>query len=503
MRPSDRTPPDEKFWVRQGNERFESSHANEVGRVVNESEEGVRLQSGRTGRLKIPSFEFGAARSEALPILAQATPKARGKTATPKDFFVEIKATPTDPYVQAQVLFTLTVFMEHSLRGSVSPPRSNSKAIVESLGEARRYRQRHGGRNYEIYERKYLIYPQASGRMQIQPVTLTGSYIRGNRSFSVNRKSRPLFLNVRQIPPSFPGKLWLPAEQLTLEEKWLSDLSSWQAGDPVKRNLKLRAKGLLARQLPEVGPTDINGFRVYIEPADSKDLRVATGIIGAVERSAVLIPMQSGTYTIPGLRLPWWNTVTDALEFAELPDKAVTVAEAAFGSLVVDKPDMSTSSGVELEAISSGTMAAGNNPWFWASMVFLSGWLVTGIMMLRGSASYRRFRFMRKRGSSIKEARKTLRRACRDNDATQAKNRLLRWSALMWPDNQPVSISEIGRRCGGEVEERIGELNRTLYGASGSEWQGDTLWESLDRQDPAPNESGKDSVPGLRPLHKL
>ncbi len=491
----------EKLQARQGDERPGSSHANGVGYVVNERE--LYSQHGRAGRLEPPPLKSGAVRSEEAFILAQASPKARGRAASPKDFFVEVKATPTDPYVQQQVLFTLTVFMKHSLRGSVSPPQSDSKAVVESLGEARKYRKQRGGKTYEVYERKYLIYPQASGRMQIQPVSLTGSYVRGGRSYSVQRKSRSLPLNVRQIPPSFPGKLWLPAEQLILEEKWPSDLSSWQAGDPVTRSLKLRAKGLFVRQLPELDPVDVDGFRIYTEPANFKNLPMATAITGVVEQSVVLIPAQPGTYTVPGFKLPWWNTRTDTLEFAELPDKTVTVGEAAFGSLVVDKPEASTSSVLELEADSSETAAARGNAWFWVSMVFLSGWLVTGIILLGRSRFYQGLRIMQERRSSIRKIRKALRQACQKNDATQAKDGLLRWSALVWPDRPPASVSEIGRRCGGEFEQHVRGLNRALYGTSGSGWQGEALWESFDRQDSVSVEPGKDHAPGLQPLHKL
>lgn len=495
----DWNPLKKNFRVRQGGKKLRSKSVGGVRRTVNEWR--VYLRPRRTGELKIPPLAFGTARSKAVPITVQAQGK---KKSTPsKDFFVEVEAVPDDPYVQAQVLFTLRVFMSRSLRGSVSPPKSDRNALVESLGEARKYRERRDGRSYEVYARQYLIYPQTSGKMSIKPVRVTGSYISGNRSFSVDRKSQSLVLNVRQVPPSFPGKFWLPAERFSIKEQWSSGLSSWKAGEPLKRKLKLEAKGLLAKQLPEVNLPSTEGFRSYTEPAEFRNSRTDSGIVGKVEQSLVLIPAQSGAYTLPGFKMPWWNTRADRLEFAELPEKTVTIGETDFGSLIVNESEPAVSDLLEPAVTEAAGAGSGGGVWFWVSMISLSGWLMTGAAMWWGSTLCRRFRFMYERRGRIRDTRKLLQKACQANDPVQAREALFRWSESMWPVDPPMSVSGIGARCGGAVEQHVRELERVLYGGGDAEWHGKALWESMSMQEISNDTEDAQDVRILQPLHRL
>ena len=462
----------------------------------------VRLKPKRSGKLKIPSLQFGTAYSQVKEIQVKPPPKV--KSAGPaKEFFIEVKAKPKNPYVQAQVLFTLKVFMLYGLRGSISPPKSDSKAIVENLGEARNSRVRRDGKSYEVYERKYLIYPQTSDDLKIKPVTLSGSYVKQGRRFTVNKKSREVTLKVQQVPSSFPGKFWLPAEKFNIKEKWSSDLLSWRAGEPVQRTLHLDARGLLAKQVPELDLSAADGFRFYPEPSNVGNSRVGDTIVGKRQQSAVLIPAQAGTYTLPAIKVPWWNTRADRLEFAELPEKKVTVGEAAFSTLTVDESSPVGTSGAESVSASSAIVTKSSSLWFWVSMVFLLGWVATVVVMWCRTEIYRLFKMGRQHKKNLKKNREEIYRACQVNDILVAKKALIEWAQMVWPSNPPISIGQIGARCGGMFEQQMRVLDRALY-SKGIAWEGYLMWEVFITQDFNTEDKIRETdSSGLEPLHKL
>ena len=468
----------------------------------------VHLQPKRAGRLRIPPLRFGALRSGDAQLTVK-SPKPAGKKKPTEEFFIEVSAKPEDPYVQAQVLFTLRVFMLRNLRGSVTPPQSNNRMVVESLGDARRYRSQRGGRNYEVYERRYLIYPQSSGNIKIKPVRVTGTYTRKGKRHRLNKPSRELSLKVRQVPASFPGKVWLPAESFKISESWSAEPSQWRAGEPVTRMLDLEAGGLLARQVPEVDLSVSEGFRFYTEAADFKDKRHKNTNVGRRRQSVVLIPARSGSYTLPAVRLPWWNTRADRLEIAELPARDLSISEAAFSALTVDEPPPAPGTGeAERRSAASGIAFGTGSPWFWVSVVLLFGWLATAAAAWRGRGLHRLVRAAFRHGQALRASRGAIERACRNNDAAAARDALTQWARQLWPDDTPTSLGKIGARLSDEGDSvagrQVSKLERVLY-ARDDKWEGRLLWDAL--RETFSSRRRKRRVRaragGLEPLHRL
>ena len=493
------------FHIRSKSKRFHKSVVNGVARAVHEW--NVQLQPKRGGKLQIPPLQFGAVRSKATPIQVKPPPQVKARQST-EDFFIEVSAQPENPYVQAQVLFTLKVFMLYDLRGNVTPPQSASNALVEGLGEARRYRAKRGSRNYQVYEREYLIYPQNSGNIPIKPVGLTGTYVKGGRRFSLNKKSRKLTLKVRQVPASFTGKFWLPAESFKIKEGWSADLSSWRAGEPITRTLNLEVSGLLAKQIPEVELSPGDDFRFYTESADFKNEKRKKTIVGKRQQSAVLIPAQAGTYTLPAVKVPWWNTRSDRLEFVELPAREVVIKEAAFSALTVDETPRAAAAAAG-DAEQTAALEVGikvNNLWFWVSVILLLAWLITIAMMWRGAGVHRLLRAALRHRETLRERRSAVRQACQNNDAAAARDALMQWAHVIWPDDTPTSLGQIGERYrnlgGAVVEQQILKLERALY-TRDNVWQGNLLWDAFDSQKIENADTKQHRRDELEPLHKL
>ncbi len=69
---------------------------------------------------------------------------------------------------------------------------------------------------------------------------------------------------------------------------------------------------------------------------------------------------------------------------------------------------------------------------------------------------------------------KALERACRVHDPVAARKALLEWAAHRWPEASAAARLE---RLSLELGNEWSVLNRQLYAADASAWQGTGLWE--------------------------
>ena len=85
-------------------------------------------------------------------------------------------------YVQQQVVLTLKVFYRVNLYDdSRLSPLAIDNAIVQQLGETRKYDEIVDGKRYEVFELKFAI--QETGLMEIPSITFNGTMAERNDPF--------------------------------------------------------------------------------------------------------------------------------------------------------------------------------------------------------------------------------------------------------------------------------------------------------------------------------
>ena len=89
--------------------------------------------------------------------------------------FLDVKATPEQPYVQSQVLYTLRLYRRVDIAQAELSEPELTDAVVEKLGEDSNYNTVVNGVSYLVTERKYAIFPQKSGVMKNQAFNLNGT----------------------------------------------------------------------------------------------------------------------------------------------------------------------------------------------------------------------------------------------------------------------------------------------------------------------------------------
>ncbi len=479
------------------------------------------------GRVQLPAIRFG--REQSLPRTLEVVSGAAGPQDDSADILLEVAAEPGSPYVQQQV--TYTVRLLH--RVELSSPRfsaltTSSDAIVKPLGQGRQYVEKVNGRSYEAFEQRYAVFPQKSGRLTINPVVLTTQVVTGTRSFfdpfsqslTTRRvESKAIHLEVRPVPASFPaGANWLPARRLRLYEEWEPDSNTSTAGTPLARTLFLWADGLIAGQLPEFKLADIAGVKLYPDQAQSNEQDTATGFTAVKQQKFAIIANANGELRFPPIEIPWWNTETDSLEIAHLPERALSVSGARSEPPPASTGAADTTAAAAIEPTAPPATGAapvienaGMRRWRSIAMLATLAWLATLALWAWQVRRSHRDGPVAPTGDlalagNRRRARRALTQACARNEPLAAREALLAWAASTTTLARPRTLGAIAVAAGGELGRAIGELERHLYGppsASGQAWQGAALAAAASALGSREHEPDDDVSSELPPLFKL
>jgi len=503
------------------------------GNTSHSTQWSITLIPKQSGQLRIPPISIGGEQSApiSLTVTASATPTP-GATQQGK-LFLDVSVSPKNVYVQQQLVYTVRLFHAVNLGHNATltePKLAGDDAIVEKLGDDKNFQTTRNGVRYGVVERKYAIYPQHSGKIEIPPLVFDGDIPQsaGNNFFSFDPfgtrsrhqrvTSQPVTITAQGTPASFHGSQWLPASNLQLVEQWSPDPPHFTAGQPVTRTVAIMADGLTAAQLPPLESGAIEGLKQYPDQPSLKDTKASSGITGLHSEKIAMIPKQPGTITLPAITVPWWNTTTNTAELARLPARTVTVI-AASGTATSTAPSVSTHTAKPIpkpETPSTTATSADNTPqatiksttpgfWPWLTLLMASGWLGTAIAWWRRSrhsAPVVSARQDVKEKVSLSQLEKQIKESCHANDAARCSHELLGWARQRWPEKPPVSLTELAQRCAPPLAAQLKTLDRARYASKEKAWVGESLWQQFSRNKPQEKASTSTQNSALRPLYE-
>ena len=445
----------------------------------------MELAPLREGTLSIPSLSHSG--RSTTPVAIRVNPEP---IVAPGDALVLFEASVDEAsvYVQAETILTVTLQQAINLDGGEISVFDIPGATVEDL-ERRSFQRRVGNRTWLVTGLLYAVYPQESGTLTIPAIGFTAREVQPGRSLLGARLGRrlrmassPIELQVKSVPDDFPGEVWLPARELSLTEKWSLDPESLEVGDSTTRTLTLIAKGLQGSQLPPLssiqGTMNIPELRFYPDQESIEQSELADGLQGQRIQSEALVARSGGNWTLPEIRIPWWNTETDTLQFAVLPARSVSVNALSIPG--TEAPTVVTDSAPSSTAVLP--------VWIW--ILSGSGWLIAlalaVLLWTRHRAGHTGPSNSAPSGPAAADLRQALvavRRNLETGDVAALRRAVLDWASLHH-DRHFGSLSALARVSSDELARQLQSLDRSLYGvdeAAGS-YQG--LIETL-RNEPS------------------
>ncbi len=504
----DFSPLEQDFTLLSQSNNSSSSWIN--GRSSKKIQWTLNVMAKQSGDLVIPPVHFGNDVSQSLPILVSEGMHNKAVN-TDEDLFLEVEATPENPYIQSQVFYTLRLYT----RVDISQARLNepeaADAVIEKLGEDSSYNTPINGVNYSVTERKYAIFPQKSGKLTIKPLVLTAEVLTGGRpgfnSFfnpqmtkTKQVESKAITLDVKPVPASFTGKHWLSAEQLVLKQEWSGDVQQMKVGEPLTRTLTLIAKGTTVGQLPELNTTvTSDALKAYPDQPVLKEQKKADGMLAFKEEKIALIPSKAGDYKLPAIEIPWFNTKTQKIEIAKIPETTLTAVAAAGTQPAAIAPPVASATPQKIESGQVNKSPQQSNIWLWVSVFLTAGWLITVLFFLTKRTAIKSVIEDNDSEINLKECIKNLKKACINNDAVAAKDALLEWG------RQKFNVTNLGALsgfCDARLRDEILHLNHVLYGKEIGEWQGKKLFQSF-TENKAREKIAAAEDKSLEPLYRL
>lgn len=481
----------------------------------------MSLMAKKTGSLLVPPVPFGQDRSP--PFSIEVLTGNDTDTDQDSDILLEVSAQPDNPYVQAQVIYTVQFLRRVEVAQAALNEPVLENSIIQKLGDDRSFSVRRHGQQYAVTERRYAIFPQQSGPVTIAPLDLKADVLTSGHMGFFNRtntrlrrvQSQAVVLDVRPVPEQFNGNSWLPAEQIVLEEQWSSSPPSVAVGDPLTRTVKLTASGALLSLLPEFGKLRFEGpqsgaIKQYPDQPVLEEKKYYSGIVGSREQKTAIIPSSPGRLQAEGLEIAWWNTRTDRLEIATLPGAIIEALPSVVDTASTPGAVLSPSEGSNKDDfqeslfVKSADTESDDGIWFWIAVLLGLGWMGTLILLAvkRFSSKPKNNPEESPEAASMRHAVQALKKACRMQEPIPAKNALIAWGGFHWPHSPPKNLAALAALCDGNLGMEIQNLSRSLYSRESTAWNGAACWDAFRHftgQRPGPKKTSKAE---LEPLFK-
>ncbi len=436
-----------------------------------------------TGTLTIPALTFKGDKSEPVTIeVVEGSPP--GDTGASRDAFIELSTDKDELYVQEQMVFTVKLFFRGNLiRGDLSTP-EHPDALIEPLGKQREYTASVGDQRYRVVERRYAIYPQTAGTLELGAIHFEGQARDSAGQLRFLRDSKRLFdIPVKPVPDTYTGDTWLPASKLTLSSRGLESLDSVESGQSLTRTLTMTADGLPPSALPSL-PADMpGGIRLYPEPEQRDSGISGDGIVSTLTQVNALVPVQTGQVTLPAITVEWWDTRNDTQRTARIPARTLTVEQAGAGQAIAPATTPPESGGTD-EASSNPEPDNSTTPWAWISLILALGWLATTAGLLWYSK--RKPSVPRAVNSDSQSAgdASLFRQLCTaaDRGLPSTLQLLPRWVGSHYQRSDVHSAVEAAQVTGdGELVDEIQRLQNYLYSGETFSWDGRALVAAIRR----------------------
>jgi hypothetical protein len=356
-----------------------------------------------------------------------------------------------------------------------------------------------------VVERRYAIFPQQPGELTLPPIRFEGQARDASGQLRFLRDRQELFdVRVKPVPDSYPAnQTWLPASQLNLTDEGLPPSGELQAGTNLNRKLTLEAVGLPSEALPALPQAVPDAIRSYPEQPLRNTETTTDGLRSTLQQVAALVPVQSGEAVLPAIRIPWWNTQTDELEYAELPTRRYAIAG---GSAVVAAP--LSESGPTPDSLPEATVttpsgAAGVSPWFISSLVLAGLWLATaGLWWYSRKRQAPAHHESHPEDASERQAFAKLKAAI-DGLSAQTTGLMVTWARLRFPGQDFVTVEDVIDFSGDPgLAKAVGRFQERLF-SNHSPSHGDLVTKELTRclEDLRNRQAVPTDTAGLPPLY--
>ncbi|GAA5191287.1 BatD family protein [Ferrimonas gelatinilytica] len=455
----------------------------------------VLLLPRQPGEFTLPSLAIEGVQTQPITLEVLPADQAAERDTLPLAF-IETELDRNEIYPGQPALLTATLHVGADLqRGALTAP-SAPGITLSQWGEDESGTEVVRGQRYRTVTRRYVVSAAESGPLTLDPIQFEGDLLVGGgdlinrgRARSMVVASDPIELTVLPQPAAYQGE-WLVADMVALSDDLGEQAGPYEVGQPISRTLLLTAMGAVADALPAPKVTAPEGMRLYPDKVKREGGVRQDRLIATLRQSVALVASQPGQFTLPEVRVPWWNAKLKRQEWAVLPSRTVEVIPSS-GSAATPPDSPQPTAAQPQHPLST---EAGHWPLLTALMFLL--WLVTLVWGWRRGRP--KIQPLTEKGPSEVDDSALL-RACEKHDGTTVLNLLPIWAEAYL--GQPVTLPQLSQRLPA-LAEPIAQLQRSRFAVAKAPWDGTALAKAI-RALPPPRRKPVSDLPPLDPTTTL
>jgi hypothetical protein len=244
--------------------------------------------------------------------------------AAPAPVIRAVIESPAPIIVGQAVRVRVSVLVPNYFMGQPDFPQFNmDDAIVVLPGETpENSNETIAGESYAGISVTYLVYPQQPASFKLPDVEIGVKYAANPPKSAEARLRLPSLTFDAVIPPQAADlDYFLPTTSLTVRQKLDKPLKDLRVGDTFTRTVTISASKLRAMLIPPTRFEAPNGITVYPKQAAVDDIKTNRGefVQGRRVDSATYVIRKQGSYTLPEIRLQWWDLAAHKIRTATVP----------------------------------------------------------------------------------------------------------------------------------------------------------------------------------------
>ncbi|QIZ77230.1 BatD family protein [Ferrimonas lipolytica] len=456
----------------------------------------LELRARREGKITIPALTLNGINSD--PINLTAIPLQDIPNTPDQPVRIETTVSATEVWLGQPIAITARLIMAAELqRGNLEAP-DHPDVQIQQQGEDSNTTEIIDGVRVQVITRQYVAIPQRSGEIDLGSLSFNGDlmvstgrpdlFSRG-RAVNFSASSAPITLKVNAQPAHYQGQ-WLVADLATLRLDPLEQ-TEYEVGQPVTLTLRLTAMGAVAESLPQIAIPEIDNLRSYPDKPERQGGFQQGKLLARMSQTVALVPQQPGTYTIPEIRVPWWNARSNKQEFAVAPAQTITVVPSS--TTTAPAPVIAT------PVTATTVQSAALQLWQGLTALFALLWLLTLIWGWRRSAPPQ-ISTPNQAATLAANHNSALLQACRKNQAAVVINLLPRWASER--HQQPLTLAEVAKVYP-QLEPHIDALQRSRFSPMQQQWNGAELANAINQCDQQKATNSQSSLPALNPASTI
>jgi len=474
------------------------------GKRTSEVRWELQLRARKSGYVEVPVLTHNAERSDGFSIFVKSSSRARFLPVSDMPIILDAQLNREDNYEKALFIYTLNLYSDQPLAAnySLSPPKiEKAKVILLDSSEIQEIEIR--GKQYQLQEQRYAIFPTEMGRYVIEGPVFNGSQQGSNQ---IEARANNLEINVHAGQDFDNAKYWLPAQKVTVSESWQKN-QQLLVGDFIEREITFQVQGMSAANIPDIEIPTPRIVKIISSDTTLSDKIDNKGVQGTKVIKQKIQLLERGELTFERVAVYWWDTQQDSQKITAIAKQILNVLPGLNGESSIEREIAQNQNNTQKRG--DITVIATDGSWLIWALITLTlltsiGWLfnlrkLKRIKDSQAEAFNKNLAKQKKQSSqpgetARAEAKSTisfnakaelntfqlLGRVCLKDDLLSVNRRLLEWANQYWYQQEFKELSDIAMIADNQkLTQVLSDMQVLLDNHDVAKWQGEELYNLL------------------------